>query len=164
VDGSLRGADLDGGWGNWNGQQLLPSRDLRRRFDQLLTTVGEAEPDELRAQLVAWLAERDLGPQGAQEVLAVWDRYLKLQQHTFQRTHGPDPRPTAGARCCRSTSWPGATRAWARPGPTRSTATKKTRSASASTRAADRSHPTARVDRCAAGWRMARPRRRARAC
>lgn len=83
VDGSLRGTDLDGGWGNWNGQQLLPSRELRRRFDQLLTTVGEAEPEELRA-LVAWLAERDLGPQGAQEVLAVWDRYLNLQHHAFQ--------------------------------------------------------------------------------
>lgn len=82
VDGSLRGAELDGGWGLWDGKYLTPSRELRRRFDQLLTTVGETEPEELRA-LVAWLAERDLGSQGAQEVLAVWDRYLKLQHHAF---------------------------------------------------------------------------------
>lgn len=83
TDGSLRGAALDGGWGIWNGQQLTPSRDLRRRFDQLLTTLGEASADELRP-LVGWLAERDLGPSGALAVLAVWDRYLQLQQHAYR--------------------------------------------------------------------------------
>lgn len=91
TDGSLRGAALDGGWGVWNGQQLTPSRDLRRRFDQLLTTLGEASADELR-RLLGWLAERDLGPAGALAVLAVWDRYLQLQQHTYRETmdlHNP---------------------------------------------------------------------------
>lgn len=91
TDGSLRGAALDGGWGTWNGQQLTPSRDLRRRFDQLLTTLGEASADELRP-LVGWLAERDLGPSGALAVLAVWDRYLQLQQHAYREVmdlHNP---------------------------------------------------------------------------
>lgn len=85
TDGSLRGAELDGAWGAWDGRRLTPSADLRRRFDQLLTTLGETRPDELRL-LVAWLAERDLGPPGAQAVLEVWDRYLKLQQHAFRET------------------------------------------------------------------------------
>lgn len=85
TDGSLRGSTLDGGWGPWDGQRLRPDAALRRRFDQLLTTVGETTADELR-QLVAWLAERDLGPRGAQAVLAVWDRYLTLQRHSFRET------------------------------------------------------------------------------
>lgn len=85
TDGSLRGAELDGTWGAWDGRQLTPSADLRRRFDQLLTTLGETRPDELRL-LVAWLAERDLGAPGAQAVLEVWDRYLTLQQHAFRET------------------------------------------------------------------------------
>jgi len=83
TEGSLRGAELDGAWGAWDGQRLSPNADLRRRFDQLLTTLGETHVDELR-RLVAWLAERDLGAPGAQAVLEVWDRYLKLQQHVFR--------------------------------------------------------------------------------
>lgn len=83
TDGSLRGAALDGGWGPWDGQRLSPSRELRRRFDQLLTTLGEAQAHELRA-LLGWLAGRDLGPQGADAVLSVWDRYVQLQQHRYR--------------------------------------------------------------------------------
>lgn len=83
TDGSLRGAALDGGWGPWDGQRLSPSRDLRRRFDQLLTTLGETQAHELRT-LLGWLARRDLGPQGADAVLSVWDRYVQLQQQRYQ--------------------------------------------------------------------------------
>lgn len=83
TDGSLREASLDGDWGRWDGRELTPGLALRQRFDQLLTTIGEASPEELRS-LVAWLAERDLGAAGAQAVLAVWDRYLTLQKHPFR--------------------------------------------------------------------------------
>lgn len=83
TDGSLRGAALDGDWGRWDGQRLAPSADLRRRFDQLLTTLGESTVEELR-QLVGWLADKDLGPSGALAVLEVWDRYLRLQQHSYR--------------------------------------------------------------------------------
>lgn len=83
TDGSLRGAALDGDWGRWDGQRLAPSADLRRRFDQLLTTLGESSAEELR-QLVGWLADQDLGPSGAVAVLEVWDRYLRLQQHSYR--------------------------------------------------------------------------------
>lgn len=88
TEGSLREASLDGDWGRWTGEQLMPTLALRRRFDQLLTTVGEASLPELR-DLVAWLSEQDLGPQGAQAVLAVWDRYVRLLQHSFR--DGADP-------------------------------------------------------------------------
>lgn len=88
TEGSLREASLDGDWGRWTGDQLMPTLALRRRFDQLLTTVGEASLPELR-DLVAWMSEQDLGPQGAQAVLSGWDRYVRLQQHSFR--DGADP-------------------------------------------------------------------------
>lgn len=76
-DGSLRGASLDGGWGPWDGTRLSPSLELRQRFDQLLTTQGEASLGELRG-LVQHLARQDLGEAGAQAVIAQWDRYTHL--------------------------------------------------------------------------------------
>jgi lipase chaperone LimK len=79
VDGSLRGAELDGSWGRWVGGELRPDAALRDRFDQLLTTVGEVSTDELRA-FVAWRAQRDTSREQALAVLALWDRYLALQQ------------------------------------------------------------------------------------
>ena len=79
TDGSLRGALFDGSWGRWADGRLQPDFALRRRFDQLLTTVGEASTDELRA-FVASRAERDTSPEQARAVLALWDQYLALQQ------------------------------------------------------------------------------------
>ena len=79
TDGSLRGADFDGSWGRWVDGRLQPDFALRQRFDQLLTTVGEASTDELRA-FVASRAERDTSPEQARAVLALWDQYLALQQ------------------------------------------------------------------------------------
>jgi lipase chaperone LimK len=79
TDGSLRGAELDGSWGRWVDGGLQPDFALRQRFDQLLTTIGEASTDELRA-FVASRAERDTSREQAQAVLALWDQYLALQQ------------------------------------------------------------------------------------
>jgi lipase chaperone LimK len=76
IESSLRGASLDGDWGEVGPQGLLPSMALRRRFDQLMTTIGELSPTELRAMVQA-LAERDLGPD-ATAVMAIWDRYVAL--------------------------------------------------------------------------------------
>lgn len=75
---SLRGASLDGGWGEVGIQGVMPSRALRRRFDQLMTTQGELNPTEMRAMVQA-LAERDLGD-AASSVMAVWDAYVALLQ------------------------------------------------------------------------------------
>lgn len=84
---SLRGASLDGNWGEVGPQGLKPSLALRHRFDQLLTTTGELTSAEIRA-MVQTLAERDLGSDAAQ-VMAVWDRYEALRQ-TPRKTQ-PDP-------------------------------------------------------------------------
>jgi lipase chaperone LimK len=81
--GSLRDSALDGDWGRWAEGQLLPSRSLRQRFDYLLTALGEADV----AQLRHWI-EQDVTAQmsadAARQVLAVWDRYIALQQHRFR--------------------------------------------------------------------------------
>jgi lipase chaperone LimK len=82
ASGSLRGTELDGDWGSWVDGQLQPGAGLRRRFDYLLTAMGEVNPTELRHWIEQELStERD--PAAARQVLAVWDRYLMLQQAAF---------------------------------------------------------------------------------
>lgn len=100
--GSLRESELDGDWGRWVDGQLQPSRSLRQRFDYLLTSLGEADP----AQLRHWI-EQDVtahkSAAAARQVLAVWDRYIALQQHRFR--HAPnvsDPTTWAAALAERS--------------------------------------------------------------
>ncbi|MBX3623305.1 MAG: hypothetical protein KF891_25325 [Rhizobacter sp.] len=91
AHGSLRDTDADGDWGRWAGGQLQPSFSLRQRFDYLLTTLGEATPADLRQ----WVDEEVTAQKGAaaaRQVLAVWDRYIALQQHAFRLQANPaDP-------------------------------------------------------------------------
>ena len=102
VDGSLRGTDLDGDWGTWAGDRLQPGLSLRRRFDYLLTGVGEVEPTELRH----WIEQQltlERGIDAARQVLDVWDRYLSLQQRRFESAWKPDdPSSWAGVMAERS--------------------------------------------------------------
>jgi lipase chaperone LimK len=86
---SLRGVDLDGAWEAGLDGQLQATIALRRRFDQLLSLLGEATLDELRA-FIAYDVENLAGPAAAQRVLDVWQRYVALQQHDFR--HQPDMR------------------------------------------------------------------------
>lgn len=82
VDGSLREASLDGDWGVDAQGRLQPSLALRRRFDQLLTTLGEVNLDEL----TGWLLDRtlrDVGPQASAEIMAVWERYIALHEQRY---------------------------------------------------------------------------------
>jgi lipase chaperone LimK len=82
VDGSLREATLDGDWGVDAQGRLQPSLALRRRFDQLLTTLGEVNLDEL----TGWLLDRtlrDVGPSASAEIMAVWERYIVLQERRY---------------------------------------------------------------------------------
>jgi lipase chaperone LimK len=81
---SLRGATLDGSWGELDARgKLKPSLALRRRFDQLLTLLGETSLEQLAA-----FAEHDahmaLGVGGARQVMEVWRRYLELQRYEFR--------------------------------------------------------------------------------
>ena len=87
TEGSLRGTDFPS-WGVRPGEALSPQRALRDRFDHYLLGAGETTWPALSA-LVAAHARRDLGEPLATEVLAVWDRYLRLQHHPFQQVARP---------------------------------------------------------------------------
>ncbi len=79
---SLRGVSLDGAWDIDSEGRLKPTMALRRRFDQLLSLVGEATLDEITAYVdhdVTALA----GPAAAQQVLDVWRHYVELQKQAF---------------------------------------------------------------------------------
>lgn len=86
-DGSLRGTDLPA-WGVARGEALVPNRLLRDRFDHYLLAASELGRPALDA-LVAAHARRDLGEPLAAEVLALWERYLRLQHHAFQQVARP---------------------------------------------------------------------------
>jgi len=77
--GSLRGTELDGDWGNWQqGRQqvrLKVDAALYRRFDHLLTAIGELDLRELR-QWVEREVTRERGAAAAAEVLVAWDEHL----------------------------------------------------------------------------------------
>jgi lipase chaperone LimK len=92
VEGSLRDAALDGDWGVDGQGRLQPSLALRRRFDQLLTTLGEVNLDEL----TGWLLDRslrDVGPTASAEIMAVWARYITLlEQHYTTALRLDDPQ------------------------------------------------------------------------
>lgn len=77
--GSLRGTELDGNWGVYAGDTLQPSDRLRQRFDHLLVGIGEVDEADMRA----WIKQQVTaahGDKAAEQVLAVWDAYLKLQR------------------------------------------------------------------------------------
>lgn len=80
---SLRGVVLDGAWEVDTNGRLHPTLALRRRFDQLLTLVGEATLEDLTA-FVAHDVEALAGPLAAQRVLDVWQRYVALQRHAWR--------------------------------------------------------------------------------
>lgn len=100
--GSLRESELDGSWGDWANGVLQPSRSLRQRFDYLLTALGEAGPAELRH----WIDDEvttQMNAGAARQVLAVWDRYVTLQQQRFKNQPDvADPSTWAAALAERS--------------------------------------------------------------
>lgn len=97
VDGSLRGSSPDGDWGVDAQGHLQPGLALRRRFDHYLSAIGEASVTELRG-LVQTQATQDVGAAAAAHILAVWDRYLALQQHRWTTAADPsDPQSASQA-------------------------------------------------------------------
>jgi lipase chaperone LimK len=83
---SLRGAALDGAWGALDAQgQLQPSLAVRRRFDQLLTLLGERPVQEISGYIAAQSAA-ELGVAGGKQVHSIWQRYLALQQEPLRST------------------------------------------------------------------------------
>jgi hypothetical protein len=94
----LKGAAVRpaGGWGPkaWSvlGGKLVPGRSLRERFDSYLPLGKGVTMVEVRAAL-AKDAQADLGPANSAQVLALWDRYARLQNHDWQHPfNGSDPK------------------------------------------------------------------------
>ena len=86
---SLAGTSADGDWSVGADGRLTPSHALRRRFDYYLTLVGEVPLDSLRA-LVLQQASAELREPALGAVLALWDRYVALQQTSWK--HAVDLR------------------------------------------------------------------------
>lgn len=86
---SLAGTSADGDWAVGADGRLTPSHTLRRRFDYYLTLVGEVPLDSLRA-LVAQQAAAELREPALSAVMALWDRYVALQQTPWK--HAVDLR------------------------------------------------------------------------
>lgn len=86
---SLAGTSADGDWAVGADSRLTPSHTLRRRFDYYLTLVGEVPLDSLRA-LVVQQAAAELREPALSAVMALWDRYVALQQTPWK--HAVDLR------------------------------------------------------------------------
>jgi hypothetical protein len=84
--GSLRGADLDGGWVV---ARLQTDPALTRRFDHLITALGEVDATEIRRWIGAEVT-RQHGAATAAQVLLAWDEHLARLQNK------PTPGQEAG--------------------------------------------------------------------
>lgn len=85
-----------GGWSPkaWSvlGGKLVPGRALRERFDSYLPLGKGVTMVEVRATLEQD-ALADLGQANSVQVLAIWDRYARLQNHDWQRPfNGSEPK------------------------------------------------------------------------
>ena len=84
-----------GGWSPkaWSvvGGKLVPGRALRERFDSYLPLGKGVTRVEVRAALEQD-AMADLGQANSAQVLAIWDRYARLQNHDWQHPfNGSEP-------------------------------------------------------------------------
>ncbi|MBC7993357.1 MAG: hypothetical protein H7Z15_08960 [Rhizobacter sp.] len=86
TTGSLRGSDLDGGWVV---ARLHTDPALSRRFDHLLTALGEVDTAEIRRWIGADVT-RQHGAATAAQVLLAWDEHLARLQNK------PTPGQEAG--------------------------------------------------------------------
>lgn len=88
-EGSLRGVSPDGGFHLDLQGHLLPEHAVRRRFDQVLSTLGEATIEELTALIEAQAGRELPSSAGVAQVMDLWNRYLDLQRHPFVQHASP---------------------------------------------------------------------------
>jgi hypothetical protein len=91
ATGSLRGSDLDGAWAA-PGQRRDAEAQLLRRFDHLLTALGETSLPELRRYIEREVT-REHGTTAAHETLAAWDAHLAVLQGRPQSQGAERPAP-----------------------------------------------------------------------
>jgi lipase chaperone LimK len=79
---SLSGTEADGDWAVDANGELQPSINLRRRFDYYLTLQGETPLEQVATHLRTQVQAAH-GAKAAQQVMDLWARYLRLQQHAW---------------------------------------------------------------------------------
>jgi lipase chaperone LimK len=100
---SLTNTQTDGDWSIGPNGQAQPNRALRRRFDYLLLQQGEVAMDGLANQ-IRQQVQREHGAVAAQQILTLWDNYLRLQQYAWTKQVNPNrPEIWANALTERST-------------------------------------------------------------
>ncbi len=91
--GSLANTQLDGSWSI--GPNGLPQPDLalRRRFDYFLLLQGEQDLGLVAAR-IRQQVQAAHGAAAAQHITALWDSYLRLQQHAWTTQVNPQRHET----------------------------------------------------------------------
>jgi lipase chaperone LimK len=79
---SLANTQPDGDWSIGPNGQPQPSMALRKRFDYFLLLQGEVDISALSAQ-IRQQVQAAHGTAAAQQIMAVWDSYLRLQKHSW---------------------------------------------------------------------------------
>jgi lipase chaperone LimK len=92
---SLANTQLDGDWGIGPNGQPQPSLALRRRFDYFLLLQGEQDLGAVAAH-IRQQVQAAHGAAAAQQIMAVWDSYLRLQQHRWATQVDMQRRETWG--------------------------------------------------------------------
>ena len=92
---SLANTQLDGDWGVGPNGQPQPSTALRRRFDYFLLLQGEQDLNTVAAR-IRQLVQAAHGAAAAQQIMAVWDSYLRLQQQRWATQVDMQRRETWG--------------------------------------------------------------------
>ncbi len=90
--GSLAGTEPAGEWCASDGK-LKPCVGLRSRFEYYILGLGEVTIQDLRV-LVKDEATRALGADLADQIMAVWDKYWQLRNHTYRNTFVQNDRST----------------------------------------------------------------------
>ena len=86
--GSLANTQLDGDWSMGPNGLPQPSLALRRRFDYFLLLQGEQDLGVVAAR-IRQQVQAAHGAAAAQQVMALWDSYLRLQQHAWTTQANP---------------------------------------------------------------------------
>ena len=93
---SLAGTQADGDWGVNAQGRVQPSRALRQRFDYYLSLIGEMPLASIQS-LLQQAAQGSLKEPALSQVMAIWVRYVQLQQYEWKHAVIPQQSASWGA-------------------------------------------------------------------
>ncbi len=93
---SLAGTQADGDWGVNAQGRVQPSRALRQRFDYYLSLIGEMPLASIQT-LLQQAAQGSLKEPALSQVMAIWARYVQLQQYEWKHAVIPQQSASWGA-------------------------------------------------------------------